>query len=480
MQAIANLGGTAFLTPYYRDVIAASFFTIKIKEVETMNEKQTLSRSLGSRHIQMIAIGGAIGTGLFLGSGEAIHKSGPSIIFSYLITGLFCFLMMRAIGELLLSDTTKHSFLEFIREYLGDRFEFVTGWAYWFCWITLAMADLTASGIYIKFWFPQVPQWLSALVILLVLITMNFVNVKLFGEMESGFSMIKVIAIIVLVIVGISMAIFRTPVSGSVAGFGNLVSHGGMFPTGVSGFLMSFQMVVFAFVGIEMVGITAGETENPELNLPKAINAVPIRIGLFYVGAMVAIMSVYPWNKITTDVSPFVQVFSAIGIKEAAGILNFVVLTAALSATNSCLFSTSRTLYSLSIKGNAPKKMSMVGRNGVPIWSLMFSSIALLVIVLMNYFMPANVFSVISTISTINFIVVWIVLLCTHVVYRRRTKNLGKYQMPGYPFTNYLSLIFFIGILVLLLIISSTRLAMVFTIVFWLGLVLVYSLLKKM
>lgn len=444
-----------------------------------MSEEQTLSRSLGSRHIQMIAIGGAIGTGLFLGSGEAIHKSGPSIIFSYLITGLFCFFMMRAIGELLLSDTSKHSFLDFIRIYLGDRFEFLTGWAYWFCWITLAMADLTATGIYVKYWFPQIPQWATALTVLVILFAINFVNVKLFGEMESSFSMIKVIAIIVLVIVGFAMAIFHMPVSGGHASFANLVNHGGLFPTGLTGFLLSFQMVVFAFVGIEMVGITAGETDNPEINLPKAINSVPIRIGLFYVGSMIAIMAVYPWNNITTDASPFVQVFSGIGIKSAAGILNFVVLTAALSATNSCLFSTSRTLYSLSIKGNAPKKMAMVGRNGVPIWALMFSGAALLVIVLMNYFMPASVFSLISTVSTINFIVVWIVLLWTHVVYRHRTKNLSAYQMPGYPYTNYLSLAFFIGILVLLVIIKQTRMAMIFTALFWIVLVFIYNMRKK-
>ncbi|WP_125591070.1 amino acid permease [Companilactobacillus jidongensis] len=444
-----------------------------------MSEKQTLSRSLGSRHIQMIAIGGAIGTGLFLGSGEAIHKSGPSIIFSYLITGLFCFFMMRAIGELLLSDTSKHSFLDFIRIYLGNKFEFVTGWAYWFCWITLAMADLTATGIYIKYWFPQIPQWLTALTVLVILFAINFVNVKLFGEMESSFSMIKVIAIVVLVVVGFVMAIFHMPVNGGHASFANLANHGGLFPTGLTGFLLSFQMVVFAFVGIEMVGITAGETDNPEINLPKAINSVPIRIGLFYVGSMIAIMAVYPWNHITTDVSPFVQVFSGIGIKGAAGILNFVVLTAALSATNSCLFSTSRTLYSLSIKGNAPKKMAMVGRNGVPIWSLMFSGAALLIIVLMNYFMPASVFSLISTVSTINFIIVWIVLLWTHVVYRHRTKNLSAYQMPGYPYTNYFSLAFFIGILVLLIIIKQTRMAMIFTALFWMVLVFIYNMRKK-
>lgn len=439
---------------------------------ETQN---SLSRSLGSRHIQMIAIGGAIGTGLFLGSGDAIHESGPSIILAYMIAGIFCFFMMRAIGELLLSDTTKHSFLEFIRMYLGDRFEFAAGWAYWLCWITVAMADLTASGIYIKYWFPDVPQWISALVILLALFAMNFVDVKLFGEMESGFSTIKVVAIILLVVIGFGMAIFQMPVSGGHASFSNLVNQGGFFPTGFKGFVMSFQMVIFAFVGIEMVGITAGETSDPEINLPKAINSLPIRIGLFYVGSMIAIMSVYPWNKITTTASPFVQVFSGIGIKGAAGILNFVVLTAALSATNSCLFSTSRTLYSLSLKHNAPSKFKIIGRNGVPIWALVFSAAALLVIVVLNFFIPSNVFGIIATVSTINFIIIWMILIWCHLLYRKKNPEGTKaYLMPLYPFSNYLSLIFFGSILVLLMFIKSTRIPMIVTIAFWIIMLAIY------
>jgi len=239
--------------------------------MESSTNKQTLSRSLEGRHIQMIAIGGAIGTGLFLGSGSAIHEAGPSIILAYMIAGFFCFFMMRAIGELLLSDTTKHSFLDFIRIYLGDRFEFVTGWAYWLCWITVAMADLTASGIYIRYWFPGVPQWLSALVILLVLFSMNFVNVKLFGEMETGFSMIKIIAIIALVAVGCGMAIYGAPVQGGQATFSNLVNQGGFFPTGFKGFLMSFQMVIFAFVGIEM-GCWMSKTSGATANSPPGSN----------------------------------------------------------------------------------------------------------------------------------------------------------------------------------------------------------------
>ncbi|MCH4172059.1 MAG: amino acid permease [Lactobacillus sp.] len=434
--------------------------------MEEQQHKRQLSRSLQSRHIQMIAIGGAIGTGLFLGSGTAIHTSGPSIILSYLIVGIFCFFMMRAIGELLLSDTAKHSFLDFVKIYLGDRWEFVTGWTYWFCWISLAMADLTATGIYIKYWFPDIPQWVAPLVILILLFASNMVNVRLFGEMESWFSMIKVVAIIALVVVGFALAIFHVKTSGSTASFAHLWNHGGFFPKGGYGFLMSFQMVVFAFVGIEMVGLTAGETDNPEANLPKAINSLPIRIGLFYVGSMIAVMSVYPWDKITTTASPFVQVFAGIGIAGAAGILNFVVLTAAMSATNSCLFSTSRTLHALSNGGNASKRFSELGKNGVPNISLNFSTLVLLIIVILNYFMPAGVFTLVSGVSTINFVVVWLILLWAHVKYRQQNpKGVAAFKMPLYPVSDYLSLLFFAGILVFLFIDSETRLAMTISVI---------------
>ncbi|EHO45760.1 putative D-serine/D-alanine/glycine transporter, partial [Lentilactobacillus kisonensis F0435] len=452
-------------------------FTQGGNTMQTTKQQKTLSRSLKSRHIQMIAIGGAIGTGLFLGSGSAIHTSGPSIILSYLIVGIFCFLLMRAIGELLLSDTNKHSFLDFVKVYLGDRWEFVTGWTYWFCWISLAMADLTATGIYIKYWFPSVPQWLPPLIILLCLFAANMVNVGLFGEMESWFSMIKVVAIILLVVVGVLLALFHVKTSSSTASFSNLVSNGGFFPTGAHGFLMSFQMVVFAFVGIEMVGLTAGETDNPELNLPKAINSLPIRIGLFYVGSMIAVMSVYPWNKITTTASPFVQVFSGIGVIGAAGILNFVVLTAAISATNSCLFSTSRTMYALSMGGNASSFLNRLGRNGVPNIALNFSTAFLLIIVVLNYFIPAGVFNLVSSVSTINFVIVWIVLLIVHLKYRKANpKGVKAFKMPGYPIADYISLAFFIFILGFLLISTSTRVAMVISLVSIITMLVVYQL----
>lgn len=443
-------------------------------------EERKLSRSLQSRHIQMIAIGGAIGTGLFLGSGSAIRKAGPSIILSYLIVGIFCFFMMRAIGELLLSDTSKHSFIDFVKAYLGDRMEFITGWTYWSCWLSLAMADLTATGIYLKYWFPHLPQWVGPLVIILLLLITNLLNVGLFGELESWFSMIKVVAILALIVVGFGLTIFHFHVGDSTASFSNLVSHGGFFPTGPVGFLMSFQMVVFAFVGIEMVGLTAGETKNPEKDLPKAINSLPIRIGLFYIGSMMAIMAVSPWNKITTTSSPFVQVFSGIGITSAAAILNFVVLTAAMSATNSAIFSTSRTLHALASGGNAMQRFAKLSRHMVPNTALHFSSAILFVVVILNYVMPEGIFNLISGVSTINFVFVWLIMLWCHLKFRKsQPKGVKSFLMPGYPYTDYASLIFFIAVLIFLTFDPETRISLIVSIIWFAGLFITHWLMNR-
>ena len=445
-----------------------------------MDEKPRLKRGLKSRHVTMIAIGGAIGTGLFLGSGSAIHSAGPSIILSYLIVGIITFFMMRALGELILADPDSHSFLESIKKYLGKRAEFVAGWMYWACWLSLAMADLTATGIYLRYWFPWLPQWVSPLVIVILLMLINMVNVGLFGELESWFSMIKVMAIVVLIITGAVMLLLHTHVKGGYVSLTNLVNHGGFFPTGILGFLLSFQMVVFAFVGVEIVGQTASETANPQKDIPKAINTLPVRIGLFYVGSMLAIMSVYPWNHITTTSSPFVQVFTGIGVTAAAGILNFVILTAAMSATNSAIFSTSRSLYSLARNGHAPKRLGELTKKAIPMNALMTSSLILFVVVALNYLMPAEIFSVVSTVSTICFVIVWIMIMAAHIVYRKQNKqNLGSFKMPGYPVTSWLTLAFYIGILILLFFIKSTQLALIISILFAIFLAISYSFVRK-
>lgn len=442
-------------------------------------QEQKLSRSLKSRHITMIAIGGAIGTGLFLGSGSAIKAAGPSIILTYLIVGIFCFFMMRALGELLLADTSKHSFIDSVKEYLGDRMEFIAGWTYWSCWLSLAMADLTATGIYLKYWFPNLPQWIGPLVIIILLMLVNMVNVGLFGELESWFSTIKVLAIVALIVVGLVMVILQTPTKAGHASLVNLVSHGGFFPKGPIGFLMSFQMVVFAFVGIEMVGLTAGETKNPEADIPKAINTLPVRIGLFYIGSMLAIM-VYPWTDIKTSSSPFVQVFAGIGVTSAAAILNFVVLTAAMSATNSAIFSTSRSLYSLAAGGNAPARFQKLSAKAVPNQALQFSSLILFVVVILNYVMPAGIFELISGVSTINFIFVWLFILWCHIKYRQaHPKGVAGFSMPGFPVTDWLTIIFFVAVLIILLFIPATRPALFVSVLFFICLFIGYTFVER-
>lgn len=430
--------------------------------------KNELSRALTHRHVQMIAIGGAIGTGLFLGSGSAIQKAGPAIIFAYLIAGIFCFLMMRAIGELILSDTSKSSFIEFVREYLGEKWEFVVGWTYWLCWESLAMADLTASGIYIRYWFPNIPQWVTALVIILILLAFNLLSVGVFGELESWFSSIKVMAIIALIVTGFILLATSANVGGNQVQLSNLVNYGGLFPKGFSGLMAAFPMVIFAFTGIEMVGLTSGETAEPQKDLPRAINTLPLRIGLFYIGSMFVLMCIYPWNEISTSSSPFVQVFSGIGINFAAAVINFVVLTAALSACNSAIFSTSRTLFVLASSGQAPKRMAKISNRSVPVSSLVFSSSVLFVIVVLNYILPSSIFEIISGVATVSFIFVWIILVWCHYKYRQQnpTKK-SVFQMPLYPVSNFVTIFFFIAVLGLLTLSESTLLSIIFALLWF-------------
>ena len=433
------------------------------------DSQQELKRGLKNRHVQLLAIGGAIGTGLFLGSGRSISLAGPSILLTYMITGIICFFIMRALGELLLSNLDHHSFIDFVEEYLGDRAAFITGWTYWFCWLSLAMADLTAVGLYMQYWIPWMPQWIPALVVLAILLVMNLTAVKHFGEMEFWFALIKVIAIVSLIIIGLIMILTGFTTNAGAAAFANLWNYGGWFPNGTMGFILSFQMVVFAFTGIELVGLTAGETEDPKKVIPMAINNIPLRIILFYIGSLAIIMSIYPWIAVDPNSSPFVAVFNAVGILAAASIVNFVVLTSAASATNSGIFSTSRMIYALSKRGHAPSRMKRLTNHAVPYQATLFSAAALLFTVVLNYVMPESVFIMITSISTFCFIYIWAIIVVCHLKYRKQRPELAKqstFKMPLYPFINYLILAFFVFILVVLALQSDTRIALMFT-PFW-------------
>lgn len=443
--------------------------------------QQTLQRGLKNRHIQLIAIGGAIGTGLFLGSGKSIHFAGPSILFAYMITGTICFFIMRSLGELLLSNLNYHSFVDFVQDYLGDMAAFITGWTYWFCWISIAMADLTAVGLYTQYWLPGVPQWVPGLIALIILLIMNLATVKLFGELEFWFALIKVIAILALIVIGLVMIFKGFSTSSGVSSFTNLWSHGGLFPNGMHGFILSFQMVVFAFVGIELVGLTAGETENPEKVIPKAINNIPVRVLLFYIGALLVIMSIYPWDVINPSESPFVQVFVAVGIVGAASIINFVVLTSAASACNSAVFSTSRMVYSLAKDHNAPESMAKLTQRKVPRNALFFSAIVILIGVTLNYIMPEGVFTLITSISTVCFIYIWGITVICHMKYRKTRPELAKtnkFKLPLYPFTNYLILAFLAFVLVVLALAQDTRVSLFVTPVWFILLIVIYKVRK--
>ncbi|MEJ9211628.1 amino acid permease [Bacillus smithii] len=447
-----------------------------------MSDNRSLQRGLKNRHIQLIAIGGAIGVGLFLGSGKSIHFAGPSIMLVYLITGIMLFFMMRALGELLLYRPTTGSFTDFAETFIGPWAGFITGWTYWFCWIVTGIAEITAVGLYVKFWFPDLPQWIPALICVLVLFAINMATVKAFGEMEFWFAIIKVVTIVALIVIGLILVFTGYKSHGTHATFSNLWSHGGIFPNGVSGFLLAFQMVVFAYVGIELVGVTAGEAENPEVTLPKAINNIPIRILIFYIGALLVIMSIYPWNGVDPNSSPFVKVFSLIGIPAAAGIINFVVLTSAASSCNSGIFSTSRMLYTLANEGKAPKKLKELNDQSVPAPALITSTLVLLIGVLLNYWLPDQVFTLVTSISTICFIWVWGVILIAHL--RFRTLKPGEaekisFKMPFAPVSNWIVLAFFVFILVVLGLADDTRVALFVTPVWFILLAIAYGITKR-
>ena len=444
--------------------------------------KKPLNRGLKNRHVQLIAIGGAIGTGLFLGSGHSIALTGPAILFAYIITGIICFLMMRALGELLLSNTEYHTFIEFVQDYMGEKTAFVTGWTYWFCWISVAMADITAVGIYVKYWFPSIEAWIPSLVTLIILLLMNLVTVKLFGEMEFWFACIKVVAIIALIVLGLYFILTGQPTSAGVASFSNLWSHGGWFPKGMDGFIQSFQMVVFAFAGIELVGLTAGETENPEKVIPKSINSIPVRIILFYVGALGVIMSIFPWDSVNPDRSPFVEVFLAVGIVGAASMVNFVVLTSAASACNSGVFSTSRLLYSLAKRNHAPGILEILTSKQVPANALFLSVLVICLVVALQYVVAEGVFVIISSVATFCFLYIWGIITICHMKFIRKRPDLAAksvFKMPLFPFLNYLVLAFFAFVIVTLAFNPATRVALFVTPVWFIMLLLIYQLKKE-
>ena len=446
------------------------------KSHQATQDSNELQRGLTNRHVQMIALGGAIGTGLFLGSGESIHFAGPSIILGYLITGLICFWMMRAMGEMMMTNVHYHSFVDLIHKYWGHRAGFVIGWAYWASWIAIAMAELTAIGVYIKLWLPGLPQWVPGLITIAILLCINLITVKAFGEVEFWFALIKIVAIIALILIGIGLMIFRYHTSAGVATPANLVSHGGFFPTGWSGVLKSLPMVVFAFAGVEMVGMTAAETQDPEEVIPRAINNIPVRILIFYIGSLAVIMSIFPWNLLNANSSPFVMVFKDIGISGAADIINFVVITAAASSCNSALYTTGRMLAELTYKSPNPKVriISHISRFQVPTFAIVISALLITLSAALNYLVPGSVFTLISSVATTSFLFIWGAIVITHLKFRKKYPKESPFKMPFAPVSDYIVLIFFAVVAVTMTMRERTLISLIVTLV-WMAILLFAS-----
>lgn len=418
-------------------------------------EPNELQRSLKNRHIQMIALGGAIGTGLFYGSGTTIKLVGPGISLSYIIGGIAIFFIMRALGEMSVDEPVSGSFSHYANRYWGDFAGFFSGWNYWFCYVVVSMAELSVVGVYINYWFPSVLTWVSALGFLILITLVNLINVKAFGEFEFWFSLIKVVAIIAMILFGLFIIFFGLGNNGQAIGLSNLWIHGGYLPNGLWGLLLSLVIVMFSFGGIELIGITAGEADNPKESIPKAINQVVWRILLFYVGALLVLTIIYPWNLVGTTGSPFVEIFSKIGIPAAAGILNVVVLTAALSTYNSGLYSNGRMLHSLAMQGSAPKIFAHLSKAGAPVNGVLFSSGLTLIAVILNFLVPGKVFLYLISVATIAAIFNWVMILITHLKFRRAKQETGKekdlaFKLPLYPISNYVTLVFLAIVVVLM------------------------------
>ncbi|HZO21804.1 MAG TPA: amino acid permease [Steroidobacteraceae bacterium] len=426
--------------------------------------EDSLARSLHSRHIQLIAIGGTIGVGLFLGSAGAIHKAGPGLLLNYAIGGIAIFFIMRALGELLTYRPVAGSFASYAEEFVGPFAGFVTGWSYWFMWVVTAMAELTAIGIYVNFWLPDIPQWLPGLCALIVLYATNTLAVRVYGELEFWFALLKVITIVALIVAGLIVIVFGVGSLGATASFANLWKQGGFMPFGLLGVLLTLQIVMFAYSGVELVGVTAGEAQNPAVVLPRATNSIIFRILLFYIGSLVIIMALVPWNQLDPNMSPFVLMFDKMGIPGAANFINVVVITAAASSCNGGVYSTGRMLHSLALRGQAPRAFATLSSRQVPLAGVNASAAMMLIGVVLNYIVPKEVFTWVTSIALIGTLWTWIIIMLAHRGYRQAVRE-GRvravsYRMPGWPAANWLVVAFLLIVAAMFALDPDTRVAL--------------------
>lgn len=444
----------------------------------------TLKRGLASRHLQLIAIGGAIGTGLFLGSGKVITLSGPSILLVYAIIGTMVFFILRALGELLLSNLHFNSFADIAKHYVGPWAGFFVAWNYWITWVLVGVADVIAVSTYVKFFNPDIPAWAVAAAVGLLLLILNLQPVRWFGESEFWFAIVKVVAVLSLIIVGLWLILsgFTSP-EGVQARFSNIWTNGGFFPLGLSGFLLGFQMAFFSFMGTELVGTLAAETRDPRASIPRAINAVPIRLALFYVGALAIIMSVTPWNVIDPSQSPFVSMFAFAGFGFAAILVNLVVITSATSSANAGMFSASRMALGLAGDGHAPRALSIINERGVPRKAVFFTCLFLFTAVPLTLAESLlSAFTFVASIASTFHIFTWGMIVVSYIVYRRKqpaSHASSHYRLPFAAVTPWIVLVFFVFMIGVLLYGDDTRISILLAPLWYVLLGVAWSLRKK-
>ncbi|KAB2333179.1 amino acid permease [Cytobacillus depressus] len=434
-----------------------------------------LKRGLEARHIQMIALGGTIGVGLFMGSASAIQWTGPSVLLAYAISGIFIFFIMRAMGEMLYVEPSSGSFANFGHKYIHPIAGYITAWSNWFQWVIVGMAEIIAVGTYMQYWFPDLPAWIPGIVAMVILGAANLISVKSFGEFEFWFAMIKIVTIILMIVAGLGLIFFGFGNGGHAIGLSNLWKNGGFFAGGWSGFFFALSLVVAAYQGVELIGITAGEAKNPQKTLTKAIQSIIWRILIFYIGAIFVIVTVYPWDQLNAIGSPFVATFAKVGITAAAGLINFVVITAAMSGCNSGIYSAGRMLYTLGMNGQAPKYFTKLSHNGVPLLGTIGVLVGLAVGVILSYIAPKNLFVYVYSASVLPGMVPWFVILISQIRFRKikgGEMDHHPVKMPFAPVTNYLTIAFLIMVLIGMWFNDDTRISLIVGIIF-LGIVVI-------
>jgi AAT family amino acid transporter len=428
--------------------------------------REDLHRGLRQRHIQLIAIGGTIGVGLFLGSARAIQIAGPILLLSYLVTGVAVFFILRALGEIAIAHPVSGSFSAYARIYLGPFWGYLTGWTYWYTWTVICMAEATAIGIYVQHWLPNTQQWIPALCAVGVVSVVNLTVVSFYGECEFWFAIIKILAIVAMIVLGAGMIVFGLGNHGTPIGINHLISPpGGFFANGWSSFATTLVIAAFSFSGTELIGVTAGEAENPSTTLPRAIDAVFWRILLFYVGTLFVIMSIYPYQELDGRTSPFVLAAERLGLPFAASAMNFVVLTAALSALNGGVFASARMLYTLSLQRAAPSHFRRLDRRKVPVTATSFCCAFQLLGVGLNYVLPGEVFEYFIAIGTSATMTIWVLIIVLQMRYRQGltpdSAQTLSYRMPLYPWSNVLVLGFLAAVFVIMAFSEASRVALI-------------------